>query len=107
MSSVKQLEGTTMKGDNHETRIALLEQSTTHINSTLKEIKDELKEIRKEIKEVRTEIKDVDKRVDARLDTINSKIDSTTKWLLGIGVSVLLSFIGIALNFAAQLYLKS
>lgn len=73
-----------MKPAQQETRIALLEQSIGHINETLVRLEKRF-----------DKLDDISlshfTRLESSIDKLRDKMDSTTKWLVGIGISVLFS----------------
>jgi hypothetical protein len=87
MSTAKHFGMNTMHKDNHETRIALLEQSTNHIVETLREIKTDIKEMRADIKENYNSM-------NIRFDHINAKIDSNNKWLITTFITAFFALVG-------------
>lgn len=86
-----------------EIRVALLEQSIGHINDTL--IRIEKRFDRLEIF-VSDRFDRVDKKfdgIDGKVETLREKMDSTTKWLIGMGISILFSAASVSFSMYQML----
>lgn len=82
---------------NNESRIVRVETVIEHINFMLERTDKRFDKIENDIAAYR-------KEVNGGFDTVNAKIDSTTKWLIGIGLSSFVSVIGIIVNIAMKLH---
>lgn len=69
-----------------QTRVALLEQSTDHIQSTLSRIETKLE------------------KVDGKIDKVESKIYTNFKWFLGISLTGIISIA--SMGFAIYQYVR-
>lgn len=90
MNAAERLE-VNMKPQNQEIRVALLEQSIGHINETM--IRIEKRFDRSDLF-VSDRFDRIEKKFDAtdvKIETLREKMDSTTKWLMGMGISILFS----------------
>lgn len=93
MNTAERLE-VSMKPTHIDTRVALLELSISHINETMLRIE---KKFDKNDDRFNETAKKFD-LLDNKIEKLCSKIDSTTKWLIGIVLSVLISGISIAIS---------
>lgn len=79
MKAVEKLE-VNMKGKSTDTKVALIEQSVLHINQSLERMEKRFDSL------------------DSKFNRIEEKIDSSNRWLLTLGVSVIFSCAALAFN---------
>lgn len=73
---------------NDDTRLALLEQTITHIDATLSEIKSEIKSFKQEINQKFEKIDTRIQRLDDKIDRLGDKVDDKFKWTMGVVITL-------------------
>lgn len=66
---------------NDDTRLALLEQTITHIDSSLAEIKTEIKIFKQEVNQKF-------EKMDTKIQRLDDKVDDKFKWTMGVVITL-------------------
>lgn len=90
MSQNKSNKSNIIELNSHETRIALLEQSTNHIKESIDEIKSTLNRLENKLdfnvtrldNKADSNFEKLDNKIDSIFTKLDNKIDSNFKWLL-------------------------
>ena len=94
------------RGNNHfAVKIALVEQSLSHIDRRFDKIDSEFKNIYSELKNTRSEFRQEFKEIRKDIYNLNSKID-TTIWKI-VGLLVAFQTLALGIFSAAQYFLKT
>lgn len=73
---------------NDDTRLALLEQTINHIDTSLSEIKSESKNFRAEINQKYEKLETRFIKIDDRFSLLQDKIDANFKWTMGVVITL-------------------
>lgn len=99
------VEGVTMKSDlainlstNETTKIALLEQSNNYIYEMLQRLEKRFDVTDAGLSNLVGRIDKLDTKFDTKHDSLNIKMDSNNKWLIGLAMTILFSAATIGLS---------
>jgi septal ring factor EnvC (AmiA/AmiB activator) len=73
---------------NDDTRLALLEQTINHIDTTLCEIKSDIKIFKQEISQKYDKIENQFQRIENRFQRLEDKVDDKFKWTMGVMITL-------------------